>query len=305
MTRQGPSKRTRRAQRLLIGPWIHEANKDRRIGEVDFGPEALINLTEFEVRWLDHWVRGSDNGVDTEPQVRLFVMSGEGWRDEHEWPLGRTAFTPYYLRSSGNANSRFGDGTLLPNPPAADEPADVYQYDPRRPVPFIYDPVWFQLGGPDDYSAIEQRGDVLVYTGPVLTEDLEVTGPVRGVLHASSSALDTDFTMKLLDVHPSGFSQRLCDGVVRGRFRNGLEGEELLKPDSIYQFKIDMRFTSHVLRMGHRIRVEVASSAFPKVARNTNTGKPLATDTEIVVAENCVWHTPARPSHIVLPIIPT
>jgi uncharacterized protein len=249
-------------------------------------------------------VRGVGNGADAEPPVRLFVMGGDGWRDEHEWPLARTEFTPYYLSSGGSANSRFGDGRLTLKPPDGDEPADVYRYDPKRPVPFIYDPVWFQLGGPDDYSAIEQRGDVLVYTGPTLQEAVEVTGPVRGVLYASSSAVDTDFTMKLLDVHPNGFAQRLCDGVVRSRFRNGLEAEVLIEPGSVYHFEIDMWFTSHVFRKDHSIRIEVASSAFPKVARNTNTGGPLATDTETVVAENRIWHTPEWPSHVVVPVIP-
>jgi uncharacterized protein len=181
----------------------------------------------------------------------------------------------------------------------------VISCDPADPVPFISDfASSSQIGGPDDYSAVEERTDVLVYTSPAMDGDLEVTGPVRLRLHAASSAADTDFTAKLLDVHPSGFSQRLCDGMVRARFRNGYgHAEELIEPGEVTAYEIDMWSTSHVFLAGHRIRLEVSSSAFPKYDRNLNTGGPLATGTEMATATNSVWHSQEHPSHLILPEI--
>jgi uncharacterized protein len=302
MSSSAATEQARSAQTLIVGPWVHEANKDRRIGEIDFGPDAIIDLDAIETAWLDRWVRRIEN-ADAGVRVRIFVMGPNEWRDEREWPLARTAYTAYYL-DGGNANSRFGDGKLTPIA-STEERTDTYLYDPLRPVPYIYDPVWFQIGGPDDYSAIEQRGDVLVYTSDPLTEPLEVTGPVRAIIHAATSALDTDFTAKLLDVHPNGFSQRLCDGAVRGRFRNGIETDELMEPGDVYRLEIDLWYTSHVFQSGHRIRIEIASSAFPKYARNTNTGNVLATDTETVIAENTIYHGGRFDSHLVLPAVPS
>jgi len=300
MSSGAATERARRAQTLIVGPWVHEANKDRRIGEIDFGADAIVDLDGIETAWLDRWLRGIEN-ADTGAPVRIFVMGPNEWRDEHEWPLARTVYTPYHLDGS-NANSRFGGGRLAVTA-AGDERTDSYKYDPLRPVPYIYDPVWFQIGGPDDYSAIEQRGDVLVYTSDPLSEPLEITGPVRAIVHAASSARDTDFAAKLLDVHPNGFSQRLCDGAVRGRFRNGIEAEELMDPGEVYRLEIDLWYTSHVFQPGHRIRIEVASSAFPKYTRNTNTGNELATDTEAVIAENTIYHGGRFDSHVLLPVV--
>jgi len=301
MSTNAATDRARRAQTLIVGPWIHEANKDRRIGEIDFGPNAIVDLDAIETEWLDRWVRKTED-AGTAARVRIFVMGSNEWRDEQEWPLARTDYTPYYL-GGGNANSRFGGGTLMPTA-STDETTDTYLYDPLRPVPYIYDPVWFQIGGPDDYSAIEQRGDILVYTSDPLSEPLEVTGPVRAIIHAATSARDTDFTVKLLDVYPNGFSQRLCDGAVRGRFRNGIETQELMEPGEIYRLEVDLWYTSHVFQPGHRIRIEVASSAFPKYTRNTNTGNELATDTETVIAENTIYHGAQFDSHVSLPVVP-
>jgi hypothetical protein len=301
MSREAASERARAGQSLIVGPWIHEANKDRRVGELDFGPDALVDLEAIETAWLDRWVRG-DESADAGAPVRIFVMGPNEWRDEAEWPLARTDYTPVYLGSGGSANSRFGDGTLSFEAPEA-EAADRFSSDPDRPVPYIYDPVWFQLGGPDDYAGIQQRGDVLVYTSEPLEAPLEVTGPVRALLHASSSARDTDFTVLLADVHPNGFAQRLCDGIVRGRFRNGLEREELLEPGEVYELDVDLWYTGHVFQTGHRIRIQVAGSAFPKYTRNPNTGNPLATDTQTAIAENAVFHGGPRASRLLLPVI--
>jgi uncharacterized protein len=193
---------------------------------------------------------------------------------------------------------------LTPEPPDGEEEPDTYTYDPARPVPFITDQKSSQIGGPDDYSAIEQRADVLCYTSDPLEEATEVTGPIRLRLFASSSAVDTDFTAKLVDVHPSGFCRRLCDGVVRARFRNGHERAELMEPGTVYELDVDLWNTAQVFEAGHRIRLEVSSSAFPKYDRNLNTGEDIATGTRMAVAENRVWHDPERPSRLVLPVIP-
>lgn len=300
MSSSAASKRARLAQTLIVGPWIHEPNKDRRIGELDFGPHAIVDLDAIEKVWLDRWVRGVEAAAGG-ARVRIFVMGPNEWRDEQEWPLARAQYTAYHL-GGGNANSRFGDGELSLDAPA-EEASDTYLYDPLRPVPYIYDPVWFQIGGPDDYSAIEQRGDVLVYTSEPITAPLEVTGPVQAVIHAASSARDTDFAVKLLDVHPNGFSQRLCDGIVRGRFRNGLEREDLMDPHETYRLEVDLWYTCHVFQAGHRIRIEIASSAFPKYAVNTNTGNDLATDSATVIAENTIRHGGQYDSHVTLPVV--
>jgi putative CocE/NonD family hydrolase len=239
--------------------------------------------------------------------VRLFVMGENVWREEQEWPLARTRWTRYFLASDGDANTRHGGGELRrEDGPDGDGPPDVLSYDPADPVPFISDfASSSQIGGPDDYSAVEDRSDVLVYTTGPLEADREVTGPVRLELFASSSAVDTDFTAKLLDVHPDGFSQRLCDSMVRARFRHGyLEPESRLVPGEVTAFTIDMWSTSHVFQAGHRIRLEVSSSAFPKYDRNLNTGADIATATEPAIAVNSVWHTGDYPSHLVLPEIP-
>ncbi|MCA1830497.1 MAG: CocE/NonD family hydrolase, partial [Actinobacteria bacterium] len=201
------------------------------------------------------------------------------------------------------ANSRYGDGVLSTHAPASDEASDEYVYDPARPVPFITAPTSAQLGGPDDYSAVEQRGDVLCYTTAPLEDDLEVTGPVKLILFASSSAVDTDFAAKLVDVHPNGFCQRLCDSIVRARYRNGPDKPELIEAGSVYEFEIDLWNTSQVFRTGHRIRLEVTSSAFPKYDRNLNTGEDIGTGVRMEIATNRVWHDAEHPSRLVLPVI--
>jgi len=303
-------------QWLVVGPWDHRCTRtrSRQLGAIDFGPGAETDLPELERDWL-----ASVLGRQAEPPapVRLFVMGENAWREEQEWPLARTRWTRYFLASDGDANTRHGGGQLrredgvartgAPGTDAAgDPPPDVFSYDPADPVPFISDfASSSQIGGPDDYAAVEERPDVLVYTTGPLESDVEVTGPVRLELYASSSAVDTDFTAKLLDVHPDGFSQRLCDSMVRARFRSGyLEPESRLVPGAVTAFEIDMWSTSHVFKAGHRIRLQVSSSAFPKYDRNLNTGAPIATATEMATAVNSVWHTRDYPSHLVLPEIP-
>lgn len=305
MTTQGATPAARASQRMLMGPWGHVVNTTSKLGEVDFGPQALIDMRAEELRWFNRWLKGYTNISVTSEEfpVRIFVMGANEWRDEREWPLARTQWTPFYLHSGGSANSRFGDGTLSISKPES-EPTDTYQYDPAHPVPFITDPTSSQIGGPDDYSAIERRDDVLVYVTEPLQEEVEVTGPIRVDLFASSSAPDTDFMAKLVDVWPSGFVQRLCDGMVRARFREGMDRPSLIEPGKIYQYSIDCWNTSQTFKAGHRIGLEISSSAFPKYDRNLNTGAPLGITTEMAVAEQRVYHDVEHPSAVVLPIIP-
>jgi putative CocE/NonD family hydrolase len=302
MTSGGANEETRAAQHMVMGPWGHAVNTLQQLGEVDFGSEALIDLEGYEADFADR-VLGRGTPSEQTP-VRIFVMGTNTWRDEQEWPLARTRFTDYFLHSDGRANSRLGDGGLNTEQAGGDEPQDVYEYDPARPVPFITDQKSNQIGGPDDYSAVELRGDVLCYTSEPLAEPLEVTGPVRLRLFASSSAVDTDFTAKLVDVHPTGFCQRLCDGVVRARYRRGHEKAEFMEPGLVYEFDIEMWNTAQVFLPGHRIRLEVSSSAFPKYDRSLNTDEDIATATRMETAENRVWHDAEHPSRLILPIIP-
>jgi uncharacterized protein len=302
MTEGGATAFARENQRLLMGPWGHQVNTERKLGEVDFGPHSLIDLRGAELVWFDRWLKGGEPDKAEAP-VRIFIMGENVWRDEPAWPLDPTDWTYFYLHSGGRANSRFGDGTLSPEPPG-DEPPDTYRYDPARPVPFLTEPTSSQIGGPDDYAAVERRDDVLVYVTVPLAADTEITGPVRLTLFAASSAVDTDFTAKLVDVHPSGFVQRLCDGIVRARFRNGLDAPELIVPGTVYEYTIDLWNTAQVFFKGHRIGLEISSSAFPKYDRNLNTGDDLATGTEMIVAEQTIYHDATFPSALVLPVIP-
>lgn len=312
MTQNAAGDLGRNNQKLIMGPWGHQVNTTSKLGEVDFGPQALIDLRQTELAWLDRWMKApqttDEQDANREAQgddapVRIFIMGQNEWRDEQEWPLARTQWTPYYLHSGGNANSRFGDGALSTVKPGA-QPPDRFRYDPARPVPFITDPISSQIGGPDDYAAILRRDDVLVYVTAPLEEDTEITGPIRLQLYAASSAVDTDFTAQLLDLHPSGFAQRLCDGMVRARFREGMDSPQLLQPHQVYEYNIDLWNTSQRFLKGHRIALQISSSAFPKYDRNLNNGEDLARSTRLVVARQVVYHDDARPSALLLPVIP-
>ncbi len=303
MTSKGASAEIRKSQKLLMGPWPHAVNSTTKLGKVDFGSTAKIDLQAYELRWFDHWLKGTQNGVMSEPAVRIFVMGENRWRDEAEWPIARTQWTKYYLHSQGRANGLAGDGSLSVAL-ATDEPPDQYTYDPAHPVPFITEPSFAQIGGPDDYREIEGRKDVLVYSSAVLEEDTEVTGPIRVRLYAASSARDTDFMAKLIDVWPDGFAQRLCDGMVRARFRDGMAKPFLIEPGRVYAYDIDCWNTSQLFKKGHRIRIEITSSAFPKYARNLNTAEALGKSTRQQTAEQKIWHDRDHPSHVVLPIVP-
>src|SRR4029077_9566380 len=250
------------AQKLLIGPWAHlfpyTSPTSTGTGDVDFGPSALIDIHEIQLRWFDHWLKGIDTGILDEPPVKIFVMGDNCWRDEREWPLARTRYTPYYLHSQGRANTTSGDGALDPRQPA-DEAPDHFVYDPGDPVPTCGGNTLILGMGVRDQRTVEARDDVLVYTSGAVPDALEVTGPVVVTLYAASSAPDTDFTAKLVDVHPDGFARNLTDGIARARYRESRVAPTPLTPGEVSPFTIDLWATSHVFLPGHRLRVEISS----------------------------------------------
>jgi uncharacterized protein len=289
----------RAGQRLLMGPWGHAVNTTRKLGEIDFGPDALIDLDAYVLAFLDEHVRGIVPEPAPEP-VRIFVMGAGQWRDEATWPPASAGTHVFHLAGDGRANSRFGDGRLQAEPPVADQVPDEWVHDPDRPVPFITGEGSGQIGGPDDYLGVESRGDVLVYSTEPLAEPVELIGPVTLVAHVATSAADTDVMAKLVDVHPSGFAQRLCDGMVRLRYRNGFDRAEPVTPGQVYEVRIVMWDTCVRLDAGHRIRLEVASSALPKFDVNLGTGGDMITETEGVQATNRIWHDASRPSRLIV-----
>ncbi len=303
-----------RQSKLLIGPWTHGGQLNP-IGELNFGFGAStafidlqIDFMSMQVRWFDHWLKGRDTGMLNEAPIKLFVMGANVWRDEQEWPLARAIETRYYLHSRGHANSLHGDGSLDPNVPGA-EPSDQYAYDPANPVitrggALLMTPEF--RAGPFDQRPTEGREDVLVYTTPALEQDVEVTGPILVHLWAASSAPDTDFVARLVDVYPNGYAQNLTDGIIRARYRNfaGGEAPTLIEPGRAYEYEIDLWSTSNVFKAGHRIRLDVTSSNFPRWDRNPNTGHDFGVDAELTVAHQTILHDSEHPSYVTLPIVP-
>lgn len=290
----------RTGQRLLMGPWGHQVNAGRRLGELDFGHDSVLDLEAVMAGFLDEVVRGRE---PASLPVRIFLMGANEWLDLDAWPPPGVQLREWFLDSGGRANSRFGDGRLTSAP--ADSPPDEWLHDPDRPVPFITEQSSAQIGGPDDYAGVETRGDVLVYTSEPLAEPLDVIGPVRLVAHVATSAADTDVCAKLLDVHPNGFAQRLCDGLVRLRYRDGHEQASPVDPGTVYEVEVVMWDTAQRFLPGHRIRVEVASSAHPKYAVNLGIDGDQTLATDGVLARNVLHHDRARPSRLILPVVPT
>jgi putative CocE/NonD family hydrolase len=293
-------------QRLTIGPWYHGPFSGKA-GDVDFGPAAKGDTDAEQLRWYDSLLRGVDNGVAHEKPVKIFVMGRNAWRDEDDWPLARARVTSYYLHSGGGANTRTGDGALSPAAPAK-ESADRYTYDPANPASTRGGGLCCDNdhlpSGAFDQRTVEERKDVLVYTTAAFSSDFEVTGPIAAELYVSSSALDTDFTAKLVDVSPNGFAQNLTEGILRARYRNSHAHPELLKPGEVYKIHIDMWNTSNVFLAGHKLRVEISSSNFPRFDRNLNTGESAAVSINIVKADNVIYHDAQHPSAILLPVVP-
>ncbi len=301
------TERARQSQKLLIGPWGHlfpyTQPTTGGAGDIDFGPEAAIDLQAEQLRWFNHWLKGIDTGIMDEPPVKVFVMGDNRWRTAGEWPPAQARSTPYYLHSGGGANSLGGDGVLSTDPPAL-EKADTYVYDPRDPIPTLGGSTLILPLGVADQRPVEQRPDVLVYTSETLRSDIEITGPITVTLHAASSAHDTDFTAKLVDVRPDGYARNLQDGIIRARYRDSGTDPTLITPGQVYRYEIDLWAVSHVFLAGHRIRLEVGSSNFPRFDRNPNTGREIATETELIPARQTIYHDARYPSHLTLPVVP-
>ena len=304
MRRRGATEAARKGQRLLIGPWIHGSTPVDVSGQFHFGTRAssaVLDLPGIILRYYDHWLKGEDNGVADEKPVRIFVMGENRWRMEDSWPLERAETTNFYLHSGGKANTLNGDGSLSMDAPSH-EPPDVYAYNPLDPAPtrgggLCCDPA-FMMSGAYDQRPIEARPDVLVYSTPELERDTEVTGPVTVTLYAASSAVDTDFTAKLVDVEPCGCARNLTDGIIRARYRKPRQPASLIQPGEVYEYAIDIWATSNVFKKGHRIRLEISSSNFPRFDRNANTGGDIGAETRLVPALQTVFHDGEFPSHV-------
>ena len=295
----------RARQHLLIVIGGH-AGDGRKVGDVDFG-ESAGDYQEEDVTlaWYDYLFRGARNNFAHKP-VRIFVMGVNQWRDEDEWPLKRAQSVRYFLHSSGHANSLQGDGKLSLHA-APTDPPDRYVYDPANPVLTLGGPLCCDAAhlapGPKDQRNVENRQDVLVYSTEPMTTPIEVTGPVTAELYAQSSAADTDFTAKLVDVWPDGFAQNLTEGIIRARYRNSPSTPEPMIPGRVYKFIVDLWSTSNVFGVGHRLRLEISSSNFPRFERNLNTGRTAASDTQYVSATNTILHDPSHPSALILPLV--
>ena len=301
---RGRTEKARQSQKLIVGPWVHGpgAINTQFAGEFDFGADAAKDFNELRLPWFDYWLKGIDTGIMDTPPVRIFVMGRNEWRDEADWPLPDTQYMNYYLHSgqSGSIKS-LNDGTLSPKPPEGSENPDSFVYDPLQPVPTQGGNTLNIPGGVYDQHEVEQL--CLTFTSAVLTEELEVTGPVKAVIYGLSSAPDTDWVVRLTDVHPDGYSRLLCDGILRARYRDSFTHPELLEVGKVYRYEIDMWATSNVFLPGHRIRVSITSSCFPRFDRNLNTGGSIHNEAAGQVAINTVMHDEMRPSHIVLPVI--
>jgi hypothetical protein len=301
----GGSEAAKNGQHLLVIIGGH-AGGGRKIGDVDFGPAAAeFDENDVTLEWYDYLFKGAQNQFARKP-VRIFVMGLNQWRDEYDWPLSRSRKTKYFLHSTNGANSLRGDGSLSTEAPHT-ESADHYTYDPANPVPTIGGPLCCDglhlPPGPRDQRPAEAREDLLVYSTNPFSQDFEVTGPVSVELYAKSSAVDTDFTAKLVDVWPNGFAQNLTEGVVRARYRDSQETPEMMNPGQIYKFAIDLWSTSNVFRQGHRLRLEISSSNFPRFDRNLNTGEDPESASRYVSATNTIYHDAEHPSALEVPVI--
>jgi putative CocE/NonD family hydrolase len=305
-------------QKLVLGPWGHTSEAHRRVGDRDFGPEAIVDLPRAYLRWFDYWLKGIDNGIVDEPLVSIFVMGSNQWLHGEKYPLARTRFEKWYLRSGGAANTSHGDGVLTSESPIGDSPPDRYVYDPGDPTP---NPDYYEETEEEEKKTksveekkaarkahhrriTEARRDILVFTSNPFDEPLTFAGPLSAVIYAASSARDTDWFVRLMEVDKAGSIFPLVEGKIRARFRLSTRAPELLEPGETYRYDIDLWQTGITIPAGHRLRVEICSASFPLFSRNLNTGGHNEKETDYVAAEQTVYHDAERPSHILLPVIP-
>jgi putative CocE/NonD family hydrolase len=303
----GASARARDHQYVIVAPTKHcqieRATADTRVGALSAG-DARFDQWRVYLAWFDRWLCDEPEALAGVAPVRYFQLGRNVWREAEIWPPPGVRMTPFYLSSGGRGNSRLGDGRLAPSPTKGAD-YDEYVYDPVDPVPSCgggaggpYTPMGIQ-----DQATVELRADVLCYSSESLAADLEISGPVRAVLHVSSSALDTDFTAKLVWVTPSGEAWNLCEGILRARYRAGFDQPAMMTPGEVYEIEIDLQATSVVMTSGSRVRLEVSSSNFPRFDRNLNTGGPNALAAEWIAATNRVHHSITHPSRLILPVV--
>jgi putative CocE/NonD family hydrolase len=276
------------------------------VGDVVFGRSAVLDMTGTALKWFDYTLKGVQNEYASATPVRIFVMGDNLWRDEHEFPLARTCYTRYYLHSLRGANGAMGDGVLNILAPGAERP-DQFDYDPKNPVPTIGGRLCCGVtlpAGPFDQRPNESRPDVLIFSTPPLESDLEVTGFVSVDLYAATSTQDTDFTALIADVDQTGYARFITDGVVRARYRNSTERPEEIVPGKVYKYAIDLWATSNVFKAGHKVRLYVSSSNFPRFNRNLNTGESMLGASRFVSARQTIYHDGAYSSSLTLPVIP-
>lgn len=294
MTEEAASEVARNGQRLIIGPWPHGWNASRQTGDLDFGENSLIEVDALLLEWFDYWMK--DGPEPSGAPIRIFVMGENVWRDESQWPLENTNYRSYYLHA---------DKTLSSNRPSSEFDSMKFSYNPADPVPTlggnIMEPT---LRGPYDQAPLDDRKDVLRFVTKPFDEPTEITGPISAELYAATDSTDTDFMAKLIVVKPNGAAFNLVDGVIRARFREGFEEEKLIEPDVVYKYTIDMWATSYVLSPGDRLRIDVTSSNYPRLARNLNTGAPFAKTTAMKVANQTIQMNQRYPSQVILPFIP-
>jgi putative CocE/NonD family hydrolase len=298
MAREGKTEIARKGSQLIIGPWGHLSSPSR-YGDIDFGLDAGLDWTAEQIRWFDYWLKGIQNGVDKDPPVRLFVMGDNEWRNEQHWPLQRAKDKVFYITSASHANTPEGDGRLVEEE-GASPGTDAYTYDPNDPVP---SPGGSRLS-PADQRPLAHRKDILVYQTPPLTEHFEVTGNPVVELYASSTAPDTDWFVQLIDVYPDGLAFNVAHGIIRARYRNGLDKPELIRPGEIVKYMITMMPTSNAFLPGHRIRLDITSSYFPNYDRSYNTAAGPNVNATWVTARQTVHHGGERATRIILPWIP-
>jgi putative CocE/NonD family hydrolase len=303
MRNNGATAEARNGAKMIIGPWGHGPTQS--FGGMDFTPDAMLDMFQFHLRFYDFYLKGINTGIENEKPVKLFYMGVNKWRFEDDWPIPGTKFTEFYLESSGKANSVRGDGKIVMSKPSVSA-SDTYTYDPLNPVPTTGGnnccgtPT---MAGPYDQRPLEKREDLLVYTSDFIKDTMTIAGPVRIKIHASTDGPDTDWMIKLVDVFPNGFAMPVSEGMLRARFREGLDKMKLLKPGQIYEYDIEMTGTANTFLPGHRIRVDITSSNFPQFDRNPNTGDPLGTSAKTRAAKQIVYHGAQTPSHIILPIV--
>lgn len=303
LTKRG-AEELRDQHRLIIGPWGHDPTDfSRKIGPVDYGPEADRKYHSMITRWYDYQFKGYANGIEEEDPIQMFVLGENVWRGEKEWPLARTQFTPFFLHSEGSANTVFGNGSLsIETPSSSEAESDEYDYDPRDPVMSLMRAD--SQAAPVDQSPHDQRQDVLFYETPVLEEELELTGPVRLKLWAKTDGPDTDWAARLAIVFEDGLAMNLTYGIMRAQYREGYENPKLLEPGETYEYDVKLNPVGVLLKPGQKLRLYVASSDFPNFDRNHNTGTPYWEDEELRVAHQTVFHSADKPSHLILPVIP-